>query len=525
RGSEDSWTTTPKELDAVTAAARQAEGGQRQETPPPQFGGGGTDRKLFDQILRDPARRDPRGYVIPASQPDFPTATKFVNALIKSGVDVHRATSAFSAGGKQYQAGSYVVKTAQAFRPHVLDMFEPQDYPNDLQYPGGPPKAPYDNAGYTLAMSMGVVYDRILDPFDGPFEKVPDLLAKAPGGAVAGGGGWLLSGRYNDAITAVNRLLAAKVSVSRLGRDAVGYPAGSFYIPGGGAKAVVDRLAEEKGLRFESASSPGTAAVPLKPVRVALWDQYGGSMPSGWIRWLLEQMEVPFTVVYPGRLDAGDLRKDFDVLIFPDGGIPAPQGGVAMGAFGRQPAADEIPAEYRDRLGRVTAEKTVPQLKAFLEAGGRIVAIGSSTALARHLDLPVTSHLVERTSGGQVRNLPRDKFYVPASLLEVAVDTTAAVAWGMPSKSLVLFDESPVFDLDPGAIVSGQVKPIAWFASAQPLRSGWAWGQAYLEGGIAAAEAKVGRGTLYLFGPEITFRAQPHGTFKLLFNAIMNAGM
>jgi len=525
RGSQDHWTVTPSEIAEVTAAARQAQA-PRQEGPPPPFGGGGTDRKLFDQILRDPARRDPRGYVIPATQADFPTATKFVNALIKSGVDVHRATSAFTAGGKQYPAGSYVVRTAQAFRPHVLDMLEPQDYPNDLQYPGGPPKAPYDNAGYTLALSMGVAYDRILEPFDGPFQKLPDLLAKAPGGSVAGSGGWILSHRYNDAITAVNRLLAAKLPVSRLSRDAFGHPAGSYYIPGGGgAKAVVDRLAEEKGLRFEAASSPGTAATVLKPVRVGLWDQYGGSMPSGWIRWLLEQMEVPFTVVYPGRLDAGNLGSDFDVLIFPDGGIPAVAGGVAMGAFGRQPAADEIPAEYRNRLGRVTAEKTVPQLKAFLEAGGRIVTIGGSTALAQHLALPVTNHLMERTPGGAVRSLPREKFYVPASLLEVAVDTTAPVAWGMPAKSLVLFDESPVFDLDPGAIVSGQVKPIAWFASAAPLRSGWAWGQSYLEGGIAAAQAKVGRGTLYLFGPEITFRAQPHGTFKLLFNAIVNSGM
>jgi hypothetical protein len=238
-------------------------------------------------------------------------------------------------------------------------------------------------------------------------------------------------------------------------------------------------------------------------------------------------MEVPFTVVYPGRLDAGDLRKDFDLLIFPDGGIPAGGERAAMAAAfaGRQPAAQEIPAEYRERLGAVSVDRTVPQLKAFLEAGGRIVTIGGSTALARHLDLPLESHLVERTPSGQVRPLPRDKFYVPASLLEVAVDTTAAVAYGLGGNTVVLFDESPVFDLDPGAVVSGRIKPVAWFASGRPLRSGWAWGQAYLEGGIAVAEAQVGKGTLYLFGPEVTFRAQPHGTFKFLFNAIVNAGM
>src|SRR5690606_28047578 len=102
-------------------------------------------------------------------------------ALIKSGVDVHRATAPFSVSGKAYPSGSYVVKTAQAFRPHVLDMFEPQDYPDDVPYPGAPPTPPYDNAGYTLAFQMGVVFERVLDAFDGPFEKIADLAVAPPG--------------------------------------------------------------------------------------------------------------------------------------------------------------------------------------------------------------------------------------------------------------------------------------------------------------------------------------------------------
>ena len=115
---------------------------------------------------------------LPSDQPDFPTATKFVNALLKNGVDVQRATGSFQVAGKTYPAGSYVVKTAQAFRPHVLDMFEPQDHPNDFPYPGGPPTPPYDNAGYTLAFQMGVQFDRILDGFDGPFETIEVLTSR-----------------------------------------------------------------------------------------------------------------------------------------------------------------------------------------------------------------------------------------------------------------------------------------------------------------------------------------------------------
>ena len=66
---------------------------------------------------------------------------------------------------------------------------------------------------------------------------------------------------------------------------------------------------------------------------------------------------------------------------------------------------------------------------------------------------------------------------------------------------------------------------VGWFADKKPLRSGWAWGQERLEDGVGIAEAKVGKGTLVLFGHEILFRAQSHGTFKLLFNGIMQAGV
>ena len=106
-----------------------------------------------------------------------------------------RRRAAFAVAGKNYPAGSYVVKTAQAFRPHVLDMFEPQDHPNDFAYPGGPPMPPYDITGWTLAMQMGVEYDRILDGFDGPFTKINGLLPPPPGSVVgpANPAGYLIS--------------------------------------------------------------------------------------------------------------------------------------------------------------------------------------------------------------------------------------------------------------------------------------------------------------------------------------------
>jgi len=96
-----------------------------------------------------------------------------VNALIRTGIRVEKAKTDFTVNNKKYPAGSYIVKNNQAFRPHVVDMFEPQDHPNDFQYPGGPPVRPYDAAGWTLAYQMGVQFDRFLEDFNGPFEQVP----------------------------------------------------------------------------------------------------------------------------------------------------------------------------------------------------------------------------------------------------------------------------------------------------------------------------------------------------------------
>jgi len=542
RGNRDSWTVTPTEVAELQAkinrerAAGAASGNGRDRLSAALNPFGGTVPSKYMADLRDPAKRDPRGYIIPSTQADFGTATKFVNALRKANVTVHRATSAFSVGGKQYPAGSYVVKSAQAFRPHVLDMFEPQDHPNDFAYPGGPPKPPYDNAGWTLAFQMGVQFDRILDGFDCPCEKI-EGMATPPALAVANAGGakgYVIDPRVNDAFLVVNRALKAGASVSRvnapLTMGSVTHPAGAWYIAATGAsKAIVEKAAKELGVPVHGTSAAPGNATRVSPKRIALWDTYGGSMPSGHTRWLFEQFEFPFDVIYSPTVDAGNLKAKYDVIVFVTGAIPAArrEGGSELSAmmerFNRQPAPNEIPAQYRPWLGRLTADKSIAPLKEFLEQGGTVITVGTSTNLAFHLGLPVYDYLVEKTPTGEERELPREKFYVPGSVLRASVDNSVPVAYGLDAQTDVFFDDSPTFRLGPDAALKG-VHPVAWYATDHPLRSGWAWGQGYLEGGVAAAEAKVGKGMLYLFGPEITFRATPHATFKFLFNGIYADG-
>ena len=503
KGSRDTWTDYPRRIAALKETIRKV------STKEPKALSTVQPTSYFS-LLRTPDQRDPRGFILSASQPDFPTVVKFINILRLNGITVLQATKPFTVAGKTYPANSFVVKTAQAFRPHVMDMFEPQDYPNDLQYPGGPPIAPYDNAGYTLAFQMGVQFDRILDNFEAP-GVVVEGMAKVPSITISQGkAGWTLDHAYNDAFILVNRVLKAGGAISWQ------LDSGKWFIARHEkTDALVEKTAHELGLPLVGVDSPpDSPALALRPLRIGLWDRYGGSMPSGWTRWLLEQFEFPFQLVYAQELDAGRLAEKFDVLVFVDGAIPA-GGGVGTPTL----SSESIPAEFQPWLGSITRAKTIPQLKNFLEEGGTVITLGSSTALAQHLGLPLRNHLTERGPNGEEKPLGPERFFAPGSLLRVATDSRHPLAHGIPPHVDIAFDNSPVFRLAPEAIGAG-IHPVAWFDSAEPLRSGWAWGQGYLKEGVAIAEAKVGRGSLFLMGPEVANRAQPHGTFKFLFNGL-----
>ncbi len=486
RGSRDHWTPYPSRITALGAEA-----------------------------LQKPELRDARMYVVPSDQSDFPTACKFIEKLMQCGVRVERIVG----DSARWPSGSFVVRCDQAFRPHILDMFEPQDHPNDFQYPGGPPIPPYDSAGYTLAFQMGVKFDRVLDPLEIKTEPVKDGVPQQF--FESNGAGWVKTSNYN--YREVN-------------------------------------LALKKGERVFDGTvftkTPLNHEPQLSKPRVALWDRYGGSMESGWTRWVLEQFAFDFTLVYPPELDAGYLNDKYDCIIFPSGGIPAaksagqdsqtqsaslsarvsPPAG-SQGEFGgffasiqpqsapAQSLADDptIPLEWRQRIGNVSA-KTVAKLREFVEKGGHLLCIGSSALnIARQFKLPVESALVDDKGAA----LPSTKFYIPGSILKMKLNS-GPLTMGMEDSVDVMFDNSPAFRLAPPPSplpASGEGEPdvVGYYDSGKPLRSGWAWGQEVLKGALGVVDLPVGKGRVVLYGPEILFRGQSFGTFKLLFNAIFRS--
>jgi hypothetical protein len=363
---------------------------------------------------------------------------------------------------------------------------------------------------------MGLEFDRILEAFDGPFETIPYGQEQKHAGSfsnLATAVGYTFATNENASFVLVNDLLKEGIEVEKTSEH--------FYVAASDkAVAILENAAVKNGVKIKGVSQKlASNSIAVKPSRIALWDVYGGSMPSGWTRWIFEQYHFPFTLVYAKEIDAGNLKSKYDVILFVGGAIPAfrAEGSGNISFEGRAPNEKDIPEMYHARLGRITAEKSIPALKQFAEEGGTIITVGSSANLAYHFKLPVRNALVEMVNGKE-RPLPGEKFYIPGSVMQVAVNNKLSANWGMKPTADVYFSASPVFNLLPNATSSGEITPLAWYASEKTLRSGWAFGQSYLNQTVAAFSATVGKGKLVVYGPEITFRGQTHSTYKMLFN-------
>ena len=568
-GNEDHWTFTPHKAARICVdvhkdnptACDAIEGGQ---SALPDLGRGGPgagagagfggrgggrggDPALYAALTAKDLR-DPRGYIMSADQPDFGNAVEFVNTLIKSGVTVMKATSAFSVNGKSYPANSLVVKTNQAFRPMVLDMFEPQDYPDDFDNAGNP-IAPYDDAGWTLAYQMGVRFDRVLDGFDGPFAKI-DGFAKVPAGAIKGQAtpvGYYFSHENTHSFVAVNRLLAAGEDVSWLTSGPLG--AGTFYVAAKPTTLpLLQKAAGDLGVSFQAAATAPTGDMAhLRKLRIGLYDTYGGQMPVGWTRLIFKNFEFPYVDgaidgspndIYGGDINAGNLSSRFDVIVFNNvgltgsgrgggfgrgGGAPAGRGGRAGGPGVGDQAAP--PGDTRARpfqpMPEIDQKREVAinaqgeaALQQFVENGGTVIVIGNAAGdqtegFVKLFKLPLVRH----DTGS------RNQFYAPSSVFQIALDPANPLAAGYGNQTDIFYNNNVVWDLKPTSGAPA-TKAVGWFASDAPLRSGWAWGQKVLDKGVEIASADVGQGHVFLFGNELTNRSQPHGDFKLFFNAL-----
>jgi hypothetical protein len=402
----------------------------------------------------------PFAYVVDPAQEDDWTAVEMLKRLQGSGVEVRKTTAAFSANGKTYAAGTYLLPAAQPFRAYLMDLMEPQKYPEIRAGQTGPTKRPYDLAGWTLPYQMGVKVERIEQPVEIKSEPAEPLESPEPSMDV----------RKNSRFLALARSQAARKA------------------------------------------------------RVALYEPYTANMDAGWTEWVLDYFEVKHTKLHNEEIRRGGLRDRYDVIILAAQSMASILHGVREGELsGRAEwqapsnAKNFQRPEYTGGIGLDGARN----LLEFARGGGTLIAFDTATELI--LDLfPVGVRGVLR-GGDAAGSGAAGGWYCPGSILRVDVNQKHPLSAGMPAQAFVTSTGGQAFEISLAPKFNKgerEVTILAAYAKSNLLASGWLSGERAAAGKAAAVEARVGAGRVVLFGFRPQFRGQTFGTFKFFLNAI-----
>jgi len=467
----------------------------------------------------------PFAWLVPPAQHDPRSTYEMLERLAATAIEVHQADAPFIADGVEYPAGTFILYTAQPFRPHLMDMMERQHYPDREMYPGGPAERPYDMAGWTLPLQMGVNYVEVDGEFDVQASKL-DAIALPLTPVTGEGSNFALSLGSNDDFRLMARLAKASIPAWRVGQiskpDDVPVKQGDLVLF---AKDITRARMEEltkglavyvKALSDEDAKLYGSYEVHAS--RAALYQPYIANMEEGWARLALDNHEIPYDTIHNAGIRAGNLNARYDVIVLPPAGPESIINGYPT---------DSTAPEFVGGIGH----EGVVALQEFVAAGGLLVCMDQASNLAiDYFNIPVRNI---------VRDKPSTEFYCPGSVLRLWMDTSHPVGYGMPEWYSGYFAASQAFEiaepavgekdapapenkLDSGRKSSERfpVRVISRYSDTVLLESGWIRGEELIRDKPAIVEVAYGKGHILLIGPAVTRRGQPHGTFRILFNAI-----
>jgi zinc carboxypeptidase len=495
----------------------------------------------------------PYAFVVPAAQRDPFETFEMLDILRIGEVEIHQAKAPFKAGNKDYAAGSWVIKTAQPCGAFAKTMLERQKYPDLRLYPGGPPKPPYDVTGHTLWMLMGVEVDQIEKPFEATLELVKTVRPAAAALPAVSTGEYLIGPWSNAGFIAAAKLQAAKVPVYRAA-DGEKVTPGTWIVPvSAESTRILRQVVRDTGIEVRGSVEPITADVyRLKPeTRIGLW-RGANIMPAGWLKWVFEQYGFNHKAIVSSDFEK-DLASQYDSIVLPDG--------TSRNTIVNGLSAERNGPEWAWAYG--VGDAGWKKLGDWVKGGGTLVAIGSAVETARQLlDLPIEASLPEPRAGGgrggggrggrgaappaaqgpdPTRALrdafsspasldamlrervidPTTLFYCPGSLLQNEFNQAHPVAFGMPAAWPVFFEGDQAYRLKPGFAIQSEV--VSRYPRQGPiLQSGWLLGEDLLRDQSNVVAFRVGKGYVVTIGSQVDFRAQPRGTFKLLFNAMFH---
>jgi hypothetical protein len=514
-----------------------------------------------DQIAKA-KKSPPFAYFVPQDQRDPVAAVELLRRLAFAGVRVSQLTAPVTSDNVTIPAGTWVIPTDQEFAAMAREVLDVQKYPDLRQYPGGPPLRPYDAAGWTMPLQMGVKIAYLSTPLTddvrarmkllgpmpdpkvkptpynmnesgdaAPFDSVPGIGFNSspsaaaivpPPGKITGSGPVLaVDPAQNNSFRAINKAWKQGASVQYLAGTA---DKGARYLISGLSESAQPDLVSSLALVAERTAASGT---PLKKPRLGLFEPWGSAMDEGWTRWLLEQYGFEFVILHPEDFHS-PLRDRVDVVILAsDARIPTPGGGGRGGGEGRgAPAAPPAAAgraagaaqaggrgggagrAVRPEYAYTLTPEDLQAFEAFIRGGGTLVCFNGAYRFAiQQFKLPVKN---------AVDGLRSEDFFLRGSIVEVTTDSTHRLMAGMPQKAAIFVDSSPVFETLEGFKGTVLAK---YPETGSPLLSGYLIGEKYLQGKAAALDVELDQGHVVLIGFCPEWRDQSFGTFRVVFNS------
>ena len=397
-------------------------------------------RNFYRIGQRQTARKSPWGFLIPANQRDPGATRKLLDTLAFGQVEI-----------EHNDAGEHVIRMAQPYSGWAKALLERQHYPDLRLYPGGPPQRPYDVTAHTLPLLMGVQ----VNATDTPVESLYPGIAAWPSAD--------LLAADSDSWKAINEIWR---SGGKVWRNSV---TGDF-----------------------STARQGATWKQIQEPRIGIYRSFIPNADEGWTRWVLEQFGFAYTSIANREIQAGGLRRQFDVIVFPDSRADALETGYRQA---------EMPPEYTGGIGPTGDDA----LRQFASAGGTLIFLNRASAYAiRHLGVAARD---------VVAGLSNTEFYSPGSLLNARLDPHHPLTAGLPEDLAIWSEQSPAWDTRESAPVR--------YPNTNVLASGWLLGERHLAGKAALVDARLGAGHVILFGMRPQYRGQSYQMFKLLFNALL----
>ena len=434
---------------------------------------------------------------IPSDQPDRPSAVQLARLMNEHNVEV------FTAGN-----GDFWIPLAQPYGKFVNEMFTPQRYPEVKLVAGKEIVRPYDVSAWTLPLMMGVRVEKTTLPEGlARYRPLAEPTPEPSGGAFA-----LKPGSPENAkvVNAALRARGASVTIVRAPLTHAGqtWPAGTVFLDAAGARAAAPVL-PDSAVEWEPVASAPASVEKVRAPRVGLYKPWAASMDEGWTRWVLEQYGFDPKSVDNKTVRAGRLAEKFDAIVLPDVEKEVIANGKPRVEEGGMRYFADLPPEYAGGLEKEGAKA----LADFVEAGGTLVAFDSASDwVIESFNIPVRNVLYRAKA---------DDFSSAGALVRLRVTPGHPVTDGLPEEVAAFVDDSTVFQT-----AAGGAELQRWVLAAYPessrdvLLSGWIRGEDRLARRAAAVAMTYGKGKIVLLGFRPQHRAQTHGTFPFLFNAL-----